>query len=113
MNRNLVVDGTLGTMKAALKYVGKGKAKGKPKGKERRTTMSTSFVLSRIARVTVKIVNRSGATVATAASNKKFSAGSRTVAWSGAALPAGRYSVVVMARSAYGLSGLQDSLRLR
>ncbi len=117
MNRNLVVDGTLGAMKAALKYVGKGKAKGKPKGKpkgkERRTTMSTSFTLSRIARVTVKIVNRSGATVATAASNKKFSAGSRTVAWSGTALPAGKYSVVVMARSSYGLSGLQDSLRLR
>ncbi len=113
MNRNLVVDGTLGTMKAALKYVGKGKAKGKPKGKERRTTMSTSFTLSRIARVTVKIVNRSGATVATAASNKKFSGGRRTVAWSGTALPAGRYSVVVMARSSYGLSGLQDSLRLR
>lgn len=105
MNRNLTVDGTLGSMRASLKYSGKGKA--------RRTAMSTSFTLSRRSKVTVKIVNASGATVATPMSGTRQSAGRRTVTWSGKALPAGSYSVVVLAKNSYGTSGLQDSLRLK
>jgi hypothetical protein len=105
MNRNLTVDGTLGNMKASLKYTGKGKA--------RRTAMRTSFTLTRQSKVTVKIVNNAGSTVATVVSNKKYSPGSRTVTWSGKALPAGAYTVVVLAKNSYGTSGLQDSLRLR
>lgn len=105
MNRNLTVDGTLGNMKASLKYTGKGKA--------RRTAMRTSFTLTRQSKVTVKIVNNAGSTVATVVSNRKYSPGSRTVTWSGKALPAGAYTVVVLAKNSYGTSGLQDSLRLR
>jgi hypothetical protein len=105
MNRNLTVDGTLGNMKASLKYSGKGAS--------RRTAMSTSFTLTRQSKVTVKIVNNAGSTVATAVSNKKYSPGARTVTWNGKALPAGSYNVVVLAKNSYGTSGLQDSLRLR
>ena len=105
MNRNLTVDGTLGNMKASLKYSGKGKG--------RRTAMTTRFSLTRQSKVTVKIVNNAGSTVATVVSNRKYSPGSRTVTWTGKALPAGPYSVVVLAKNSYGTSGLQDSLRLR
>jgi hypothetical protein len=105
MNRNLVVDGTLGSLKVSAKTTGKGKAK--------TNTVKTSFTLSRQAKVTMKIVNSSGKTVAKGASNRKMSGGNRTVTWSGKALPAGSYNVVVTAQSSYGLSGLQDSIRLR
>ena len=105
MNRNLTVDGTLGNMKASLKYSGKGKG--------RRTAMTTRFSLTRQSKVTVKIVNNAGSTVATVVSNRKYSPGSRTVTWTGKALPSGPYSVVVLAKNSYGTSGLQDSLRLR
>jgi len=105
MNRNLTIDGTLGNMKASLKYSGKGKS--------RRTAMNTRFTLTRQSKVTVKIVNNAGSTVATAVSNRKYSPGSRTVTWNGKALPAGAYTVVVLAKNSYGTSGLQDSLRLR
>jgi hypothetical protein len=105
MNRNLTVDGTLGNMKASLKYSGKGKS--------RRTAMNTRFNLTRQSKVTVKIVNNAGSAVATAVSNRKYSPGSRTVTWNGKALPAGAYTVVVLAKNSYGTSGLQDSLRLR
>jgi len=104
MNRNLTVDGTLGNMKASLKYSGKGKS--------RRTAMNTRFNLTRQSKVTVKIVNNAGSAVATAVSNRKYSPGSRTVTWNGKALPAGAYTVVVLAKNSYGTSGLQDSLRL-
>ena len=105
MNRNLTVDGTLGNMKATLKYTGKGAA--------RRTAMTARFSLTRQSKVTVKIVNNAGATVATAVSNRKYSPGSRTVTWTGKRLPAGSYNVVVLAKNSYGTSGLQDSLRLK
>ena len=65
MNRNLTVDGTLGNMKATLKYTGKGAT--------RRTAMTARFSLTRQSKVTVKIVNNAGATVATAVSNRKYS----------------------------------------
>jgi hypothetical protein len=42
-----------------------------------------------------------------------MSGGKRTVTWNGKALPAGSYNVVLTAQSSYGLSGLQDSIRLK
>ena len=105
MNRNLVVDGTLGGLKVSAKTAGKGKAK--------TNTVKTSFTLSRQAKVTMKIINSSGKTVATGASNRKMAGGKRTVTWNGKALPAGSYNVVLTAQSSYGLSGLQDSIRLK
>ncbi len=105
MNRNLVVDGTLGGLKVSAKTTGKGKAK--------TNTVKTSFTLSRQAKVTMKIINSSGKTVATGASNRKMAGGKRTVTWNGKALPAGSYNVVLTAQSSYGLSGLQDSIRLK
>jgi hypothetical protein len=104
MNRNLTVDRTLGNLRTSLKLTGKGAG--------RRTALRARFTLTRQSKTTVKIVSSAGTTVATAVSNRKYSPGSRTVTWTGKALPKGTYTVVVLARNSYGTSGLQESRRL-
>jgi hypothetical protein len=105
MNRNLTVDRTLGNLRTSLKLTGKGAG--------RRTALRVRFTLTRQSKTTVRIVSSAGITVATAVSNRKYSPGSRTITWTGKALPKGNYTVVVLARNSYGTSGLQESRRLR
>jgi Phosphodiester glycosidase len=106
--RRVIFDRTLGALTARSTTRGAGKrATGR---------LAVGFRLQRPARVTVRVLSSSGATLATLARDRPFRQGRRTVAWSrrrGAALVSGTVRVQVQARSRFGTSGLERSVTLK
>jgi hypothetical protein len=99
--RRVILDRTLSALTARSRTVGA--------GRRARGRLAVRFRLLRPARVTVRVLSSSGATLATLASGKRLRRGRATVVWNrrrGRALVSGSVRVTVEARSRLGTSGL-------
>ncbi len=106
--RRVIFDRTLSALTARSSTRGAGKA---ATGR-----LAVGFRLLRPARVTVRVLSSSGATLATLAGNRPLRQGRRTVVWDrrrGKALVSGPVQVTVQARSRLGTSGLVRSVTLK
>jgi Phosphodiester glycosidase len=105
--RRVILDRTLSSLTARSTTAGT--------GRRARGRLAVGFRLLRPARVTVRVLSSSGATLATLAGNKPLRQGRRTLGWNrrrGKALVSGSARVTVEARSRLGTSGLVRSVTL-
>lgn len=107
--RQIVVDGTLGSLRVASRTTSTGTT--------RKVAVATSFTLSRPARVTITVATSTGRVVATIARNRSLADGRHSLTWRGmigtSTAPVGGYSVTVLARGPYGQSGLRGTVRIK